>query len=228
MSMRILLVEDDLRMSGFIRRGLREENYTVDVAKDGEEGLYLAQVNPYDLVILDLLLPKKGGLDVLKTLRSERISLPILILTAKDKPSDKAAGLDAGADDYLVKPFSFEEFLARIRALLRRRGDLLPTVLRAGDLEMDTLRRRVTRRDKELSLTNREYEMLEFFLRHPDEVVTRSSLAEHVWEHDFDTFSNVIDVFVARLRRKVDSDFATKLLQTVRGSGYVLKPPQPK
>lgn len=223
--MRILLVEDDARMAGFIRRGLREENYTVDVARDGEEGLYLAQLNGYDLVILDLLLPKKSGLEVLKTLRLEKITSPVLILTAKDKPSDKAAGLDAGADDYLIKPFSFEEFLARIRALLRRRGDLIPTVLKALDLEMDTLRHRATRAGRELTLTNREYEMLEYFLRHPNELVTRSALAEHVWEHDFDTFSNVIDVFLARLRRKIDDGARVRLLHTVRGSGYMLKVP---
>ena len=224
--MRILLVEDDARMASFIRRGLREENYTVDLAKDGDEGLYLAEVNPYDLVILDLLLPKKSGFEVLRTLRTDRRQVPILILTAKDKPSDKAAGLDAGADDYLVKPFSFEEFLARIRALLRRRGELQGSVLRAANLEMDTLRRRVTRGGKELSLTAKEYEMLEFFLRHPNRVINRALLAEHVWQHDFDTFSNVIDVLMGRLRRKIDEGFEPKLMQTVRGSGYRLKAPE--
>ena len=226
--MRILLVEDDGRMASFIRRGLREENYTVDLAVDGEEGLYLAQVHAYDLIVLDLLLPKKGGLEVLAKLRQENIATPVLILTAKDKPSDKAKGLDAGADDYLVKPFSFEEFLARIRALLRRRGHLSEAVLRAADLEINTLKRRVTRAGKDISLTSREYVLLEYFLRHPNQVVTRSSLAENVWEHDFDTFSNVIDVLIARLRRKIDDGFDVKLLQTVRGSGYILQIPVKK
>lgn len=224
--MRILLVEDDARMASFIRRGLKEENYTVDLAKDGEEGLYLAQLNPYSLIILDLLLPKKGGLEVLKTLRSEKISTPILILTAKDKPSDKATGLDAGADDYLVKPFSFEEFLARLRALSRRRGALTETVIRIDDLEVDTLKRHVTRAGKEIPLTSREYALLEFLIHRQNQVVTRSSLAENVWEHDFDTYSNVIDVLIARLRRKIDDGFKAKLLQTVRGSGYILQTPE--
>ena len=226
--MRILLVEDDPRVASFIRRGLREEQYTVDLAKDGEEALYQGQGGQYDLIILDLLLPKKNGLEVLKNLRQERITIPILILTAKDEPKDKVAGLDAGADDYLTKPFGFEELLARIRALLRRRGDLTPTILKAGDLEMDTLRHRVTRSGKELLLTNREYNLLEFFLRHPRQVVTRTLLAQQVWDQDFDSFSNVIDVHVARLRRKVDDDFSVKLLHTVRGSGYRLEVPSQK
>ena len=220
--MRILLVEDDARVASFIRRGLREENYTIDVAADGEEGLFMAQSEEYDLVILDLLLPKKDGLEVLGTLRSKKITVPILILTAKDSLVDKVAGLDAGADDYLTKPFGFEELLARVRALLRRRGDMVPTVLQAADLEMDTLRRKVARAGKEIVLTNREYALLEFFLRRPNQVVTRSMLVENVWGYDFDTFSNVIDVHIARLRRKIDDDFSPKLLQTLRGSGYKL------
>ena len=221
--MRVLLVEDDQRVASFIRRGLRERQYTVDVAKDGEEGLFLAQTNDYDLMILDLLLPKKSGLEVLKTLRGAHQTLPILILTAKDELQDKVTGLDGGADDYLTKPFKFEELLARVRTLMRRRGDMIPTVLRAGDVEMDTLRHRVTRAGKELFLTAREYALLEFFLRHPNQLVTRTMLAEHVWEHDFDPFSNVIDVYLARLRSSVDKDHTPMLLQTVRGQGYMLK-----
>ena len=220
--MRILLVEDDSRVASFIRRGLREENYSVDLAADGEQALFLGQSEKYDLMILDLHLPKRSGHEVLRTLRAERVTVPILILTAKDGLEDKVAGLDAGADDYLTKPFGFEELLARVRALLRRRGDMVPSVLRMADLEMDTLKRRVTRRDKEIILTNREYALLEFFMRHPDQGVTRSLLAEHVWGYDFDTFSNVIDVHIARLRRKIDDDFSPKLLQTLRGSGYKL------
>jgi len=224
--MRILLVEDDSRVASFIRRGLREEQYTVDVTGDGEEALFLAQTNDYDLMILDLLLPKRSGLDVLRTLRAERISVPVLILTAKDEPEDKVTGLNAGADDYLTKPFGFEELLARLRALLRRRGDMIPTVLRAGDLELDTLRHRVTRRGQELVLTNREYALLEFLLRHTNQAVTRTLLAEHVWEHDFDPLSNVIDVHIARLRRKIDDGFSPKLLHTLRGKGYMLQLPK--
>lgn len=223
--MRILLVEDDARVASFIRRGLREEQYTVDTAKDGEEALFLAQTGEYDLIILDLMLPKKSGLEVLRTLRAERAVVPVLILTAKDELDDKVKGLDAGADDYLAKPFGFEELLARVRALLRRRGDLVATALRAGGLELDALRHSVVRGGRKLDLTSREYALLEFFLRHPNEVVTRTMLAEHVWEHDFDPLSNVIDVHIARLRRKIDDGFSPKLLHTVRGSGYVLKAP---
>ncbi len=219
-------MEDDPRVASFIRRGLREEHYAVDVASDGEQALFTAQTGEYDLIILDLLLPKKSGLEVLRTLRAEKVPIPVLILTAKDKPEDKVTGLDAGADDYLTKPFGFEELLARIRALLRRRGDMTPTILRLADLELDTLRHRATRKGKEIPLTNREYALLEFFLRHSNQVVTRSMLAEHVWEHDFDTFSNVIDVHIARLRRKIDDGFSPKLLQTLRGSGYKLALPE--
>jgi DNA-binding response OmpR family regulator len=221
--MRILLVEDDSRVASFIRRGLREERYAVDVAKDGEEALYLAQTGEYDAIVLDLLLPKRNGLEVLRTLRSERSTVPILILTAKDDLQDKVTGLDAGADDYLSKPFRFDELLARLRALLRRRGDMTPTVLRADELEMDVLRHRVTRAGTVLDLTSREYALLEFFLHHQGQIVTRTMLAEHVWEHDFDPLSNVIDVHIARLRRKIDDGFPQKLLHTVRGSGYVLQ-----
>ena len=224
--MRILLVEDDARVSSFIRRGLREEQYTVDVASDGEKALFLAQTGEYDLIILDLLLPKRNGLDVLRTLRGDNVTAPVLVLTAKDELHDKVEGLNAGVDDYLTKPFGFDELLARVRALLRRRGDLVPTVLRAADLELDVLRHRITRGGKELVLTSREFELLEFLLRHPNQIVTRTMLAEHVWEHDFDPLSNVIDVHIARLRRKIDEGFSPKLLETVRGRGYILQVPE--
>ena len=223
--MRILLVEDDSRVASFIRRGLREENYAVDVAKDGEEAVYMAQTGVYDLLILDLLLPKKSGLEVLRALRGERVNTPTLMLTAKDEVEDRVKGLDAGADDYLTKPFGFEELLARIRALLRRRGDLVSTLLKVGDLELDTLRHKAGRAGKELKLTSREYALLEYLMRHANRVVTRTMLAEHVWEQDFDPLSNVIDVHIARLRRKIDSDFRKKYLETLRGTGYILKDP---
>ncbi|MBI2093775.1 MAG: response regulator transcription factor [Candidatus Omnitrophica bacterium] len=224
--MRILVVEDDSRVASFIRRGLREEHYTVDTAKDGEDALFLAQTNEYDLIILDIMLPKKSGLEVLKTLRQERVHVPVLVLTAKDELQDKVNGLNAGADDYLTKPFGFEELLARVRALLRRRGEMVPTVLRIEDLEMDVLRHRVTRSGRLLNLTAREHGILEYMLRHADELVTRTMLAEHVWEHDFDPLSNVIDVHIARLRQKIDQGFSPPLLQTIRGRGYLLKAPE--
>lgn len=223
--MRILLVEDDSRVASFIRRGLKEENYAVDLAKDGEEAVYMAQTGVYDLLILDLLLPKKSGLEALRTLRAERVTTPTLILTAKDEVEDRVRGLDAGADDYLTKPFGFEELLARIRALLRRRGDMVPTLLKVGDLELDTLRHKARRTGKELELTSREYALLEYLMRHANRVVTRTMLAEHVWEQDFDPLSNVIDVHIARLRRKIDNGFRKKYLQTLRGTGYMLKDP---
>lgn len=223
--MRILLVEDDHRVASFIRRGLKEEQYAVDVAKDGEEALTQAQLETYDLLILDLMLPKRSGLDVLKTLRAEKSTVPVLILTAKDELGDKVKGLDAGADDYLSKPFGFEELLARVRALLRRRGDMVPTVLRALDLELDALHHRATRGGRDLGLSNREFALLDYLLRHTNQVVTRTMLAEHVWEHDFDPLSNVIDVHIARLRRKIDDGSRVKLLQTIRGRGYKLQVP---
>ena len=224
--MRILVIEDDKRVSSFIRRGLREEGYTVDTASDGEAGLLSAQTGAYDLMILDLLLPKQDGLEVLKTLRNEQVKTPVLILTAKDRLEDKVTGLNAGADDYLTKPFGFEELLARVRALLRRPSEMVPQVLKAADLEMDALKRRVTRGGKTLELTHREYSVLEYLMRHPRQVVTRTQLAENIWDHDFDTFSNVIDVTIARLRKKIDDGFSPKLLQTLRGMGYLLEPPE--
>ncbi|HTL71567.1 MAG TPA: response regulator [Candidatus Eisenbacteria bacterium] len=221
--MKILLAEDDARVASFVQKGLREERFTVDVAPDGEKALFLAETGDYDLAVFDILLPKKSGMEVLKTLRSRGSSLPVLFLTAKDRPKDRVAGLEAGADDYLVKPFSFEELVARVRALLRRRGEMNPAVLRVEDLELDTRRRRALRAGREIELTAREYKLLEFLMIHAGRVVSRTTLAEKIWEHDFDTFSNVIDVQVARLRRKVDDDFPVKLIRTVRGSGYVLE-----
>lgn len=221
--MKILLVEDDKRVASFVSRSLKEERFLVDEATDGEQALYLAQTGAYDVVILDLLLPKRGGMEVLQTLRAQGGTTPVLVLTAKDDLESKVKGLEAGADDYLTKPFRFEELLARIRALMRRRGDMAPATLRLADLEMDTLRHRVSRGGRPIQLTAREYALLEFLLRRAHRVVTRAVLAENVWEHDFDTFSNVIEVLIARLRRKIDDPFPVKLLHTVRGTGYVLR-----
>jgi len=224
--MRVLVVEDDAQVASFIRRGLREEQYAVDVVGDGEEAIFSAGSNEHDLIILDWRLPKRSGLEVLQAVRSDGVTTPVLMLTVRDALADKVMSLDAGADDYLVKPFSFEELLARVRALLRRRGSLVATVMRVDDLELDSMRHRVTRGGERLELTNREYAMLEYLMRNAGRVVSRTMLAEHVWEQDFDPMSNVIDVHMARLRRKVDGAFATKLLQTMRGSGYVLQAPE--
>jgi DNA-binding response OmpR family regulator len=223
--MRVLLAEDDAQVARFIRRGLREEQYAVDVAADGEEALFLAQTGEYDLILLDWMLPKRNGIDVLRTLRAQSVTAPVLVLTGRGEVTHKVEGLDAGADDYLTKPFRFEELLARVRALLRRRGDLVPTLLRVGDLELDGLRHRVERSGREIALTNREYALLDYLMRHAGEVVTRTALSEHVWEQSFDPLSNVIDVHVARLRRKIDDGFPQRLLQTVRGKGYAIRLP---
>ena len=221
--MKILLVEDEKRVGSFVARGLREEHYAVDWAEDGEKALQLVDLNSYDLIILDVMLPKRNGFQVLEQLRSRRKTMPVLMLTAKDKTEDKVEGFNTGADDYLTKPFAYEELLARVKALLRRSSDLVPDVLRVGDLEMDTLSHRVTRGSKIIDLTSREYALLEYFMRHAGRLVTRTQLSEHVWENEFDSFSNVIDVHVGRLRKKIDEEFEPKLLQTLRGSGYMLK-----
>jgi two-component system copper resistance phosphate regulon response regulator CusR len=218
--MRILVVEDDTHVANTLQLGLRKAQYDVDVAPDGERALVLARREDYDLVVLDMLLPKLDGIDVLRTLRAAGNGVPVLILSAREQIQDRVAGLDAGADDYLTKPFGLEELLARVRALMRRRGTIVPTVLRAADLEMDTLRRRVTRQGKDIMLTNREFELLAFLLRCPNEIVSRSLLAEKVWGYPFDPASNVIDVHVAHLRSKIDDGFEPRLLHTVRGQGY--------
>ena len=220
--MRILVVEDDRQVASFIRRGLLEQRYAVDLARDGEEALFLAETETYDLVILDWLLPKRAGIEVLRALRADRVSTPVLLLTGKDALSDKIEGLDAGADDYLTKPFGFQELLARVRALLRRRGSLLPSALRVDDLEMDILRHKVTRNGQLIQLTNREFALLEFLMRHANELVTRTMLLEHVWERDFDPLSNAVDVHVGRLRKKIENGWG-QLIRTVHGRGYILE-----
>ncbi len=225
--MRILVVEDNPKVASFIKRGLQEEHYAVDLASDGEEGLFLAQNPELDLIILDLLLPKQNGLEVLRALRKDHINTPVLILTAKDSPKNKVEGLDLGADDYLTKPFGFEELLARVRALIRRKNGLATNTLKLADLEMDLVKHKVTRGQKEIDLTNREYALLQYFLNHVGRIVTRTMLSSHVWEQDFDTSSNVIDVHIARLRRKIDDEFPEKLLRTIRGTGYILEATNP-
>jgi DNA-binding response OmpR family regulator len=223
--MRILAIDDDRRLCNVVKRGLVEEGYAVDLAYDGEEGEYLAEVNPYDLIILDIMLPNKDGIRVCHELRAKKVNTPILMLTAKDNVEDRVKGLDTGADDYLVKPFAFSELLARVRALLRREGMLKSPELRVGDLILNTLTRQVWRGQRPIELTTKEYVILEYLMRHPNVVVTRTMIEEHAWDYDFDSLSNLVDVYVRRLRRKIDSEGEDSLIQTVRGAGYRLKAP---
>ena len=223
--MRILVVDDDRRLCAVIKRGLLEEAYAVDLAYDGEEGEYLAEVNPYDLIILDIMLPNKDGIQVCRDLRAKKVNSPILMLTAKDTVEDRVKGLDTGADDYLVKPFAFSELLARVRALLRREGMLKSPELRVADLTLNTLTRQVWRGQRPIELTTKEYVILEYLMRHPNVVVTRTMIEEHAWDYDFDSLSNLVDVYIRRLRRKIDDEKDDGLIQTVRGAGYRLKAP---
>jgi len=221
--MRILVVEDERKVASFIRQGLEEEGHAVEVARDGAEAVDLLSGPPYDLIVLDVMLPRRDGFAVLRELRGRGVATPVLMLTARDAVADKVTGLDLGADDYLTKPFAFAEFLARVRALLRRGSDQRPPVLRIADLTLDPATRYVTRGARRVELTTREYALLEYFMRRTGRVLTRPMIAEHVWGIDFDHESNVIDVYVGYLRKKVDQDGETRLLHTVRGAGYVMK-----
>lgn len=221
--MRVLVVEDEKSLRGIIERRLAQENYSVDSCGDGADALDYICTGCYDCVVLDIMLPELDGLSVLRTIRSRHIHTPVLLLTARDSVSDRVTGLDAGADDYLIKPFAFDELSARIRAMLRRRSEEKSTVLTVADLSMDTLTQRVTRGDKRIELTSREYALLEYLIRSSDQVLTRGQIIEHVWNFDFESDSNIIDVYIRYLRRKVDDGFDRKLIHTVRGSGYVLR-----
>jgi two-component system copper resistance phosphate regulon response regulator CusR len=222
--MRILLVEDEPGAAQMLAKGLREQSYAVDVAADGEAAVYQASVNDYDLVILDVMLPLKDGFEVCRELRAGGLTFPILILTARDAPPDRVAGLDMGADDYLTKPFDFHELLARLRALLRRGPALRPETVEVADLSIDMRTRRVMRDGRQIELTAKEYALLEYMARRAGEVVSRAEIAEHVWDENFDPFSNLIEVYVQRLRRKIDEGHEPKLLRTRRGEGYILAP----
>ncbi|MCA9401995.1 MAG: response regulator transcription factor [Candidatus Omnitrophica bacterium] len=221
--MRILIIEDEEKIASFIERGLKEQHYTVDLAADGEDGLFKAEINPYDLIILDVMLPKMDGFQVCQSLRGKNINTPILMLTARDAVHDKVNGLDAGADDYLTKPFSFNEFLARVRALLRRERDEKVDKIAIADLELNILNHEVKRADKEISLTSKEFSLLKFLMINRNQVVTRTMISEHVWHEHFDSFTNVIDVHIKYLRDKIDKNAPKKLIHTVRGSGYTIK-----
>ncbi len=222
---RILIVEDEQKIASFARQGFHQEGFAVDVASDGIDGLHLAMTSDYDLIILDVMLPGRDGWSVLQEVRRHRPDQPVILLTALDAVSHRVRGLTAGADDYLVKPFAFSELLARVRNVLRRAPAHPVEMLRLDDLEMDLLRHKASRGAKALDLAPQEYRLLEFLLRHPGEVLTRTRLAEQVWDMDFDGDSNVVDVAIRRLRRKIDDASERKLIRTLRGVGYVLEAP---
>ncbi len=225
--MRLLVVEDDEKIGSFLRRGLGEAGYTVDLAADGEQGLRCFEEHPdYDAAVIDLMLPTMDGLTLIDTIRARGITTPILILSARRTVDDRIHGLQQGGDDYMVKPFSFAELLARIQALIRRDSRTrTPTTLAAGDLRMDLISRRVERDGRELELTAREYALLEYMLRNRDRILSKTSILEHIYDYSFDPQTNVVDVLVCRLRNKVDKGFGQKLIHTVRGMGYVLRTP---
>ena len=221
--MRILVIEDEKKVAKFIKRGLEEEHYTVDVAHDGESGFQLAKSEPFDLLIVDLMLPRKDGTTIIKELRAKKITTPIRILTAKSSVEDRVQGLDSGADDYLTKPFAFVELFARIRSLLRRGAADKSPMLRIADLELDLVTHKAKRGEKMIELTTKEYGLLEYFMRNKNRVLSRVIISEHIWNYNFDTGTNIIDVYVNHLRQKVDNGFQKSLIHTVRGVGYIMK-----
>lgn len=221
--MRILIIEDEKKVADFIRKGLEEQSYVVDTAANGVEGENLAGYNEYDVIVLDVLLPKQDGWTTCKNIRLNGVKTPILMLTSLGETEDKVKGLDLGADDYLTKPFAFDEFLARIRALIRRGGGGEATMLKLADLELELLERKVKRADKEVQLTQKEFALLEYLLRNKRKVMTRTQISEHVWGIDFDTGSNVVDSYIKMLRKKIDKDFSPQLIHTIVGVGYVMR-----
>jgi len=221
--MRILLADDDLKFCDVVRRGLEEEAYAVDCVHDGEEGLYYAENGPYNLIILDIMMPKTDGLEMCRRLRAKKNLTPVLMLTAKDAVEDRVAGLDTGADDYLVKPFAFPELLARVRALLRRESSVKSSELKVGELVLNTVTREVRWKGKLIELTSKEYAILNYMMRRPNAVVTRTMIEEHAWDYDLDSISNLVDVYILRLRQKIDPEQGKQIIQTVRGSGYRIR-----
>jgi len=220
---KILIAEDEKKVANFVKKGLQEEGYVVDLASNGEDGLELATATPYDLIILDIYMPRLDGLTVLKKLREEKIRTPVLLLTVRATIEDKVLGLDSGADDYLTKPFAFQELLARVRALLRRQTESGTNVFRVGDLSLDSVRRAVMRGAQRIDLSLKEFSLLEYLMQNAGRVLTRTMIIDHVWNYDFDNETNVVDVYVNYLRKKIDSGYEPKLIHTVRGVGYVLK-----
>ncbi len=221
--MRILIVEDEKLLADIIKKGLEEEDYSVDVAYNGEDGLFMAENEPSDLIILDIMLPIVDGITILKRIREAGVSTPVIMLTAKDALMDKVSGLDSGADDYLTKPFLFEELLARMRALLRRGSEAITSVIEIGDVTINTATHEVKRKGRDIPLSAKEYVLLEFMAINKNKVLSRTVLTEHIYDYDFDLDSNVIDVFIHRIRNKIDKGFEKKLIYTLRGSGYMLK-----
>lgn len=226
--MRILLIEDEKRLSETIKKGFEEASFALDQAFDGEEGLYLAQSESYDVIILDVMLPKLDGITVCKELREKKIAIPILMLTAKAQVEDRVKGLDVGADDYLTKPFEFMELKARVNALLRRNYRQPETTITIDNLEIDPVKHIVNRASKQIALTPKEFAILEFLARHKDKPVTRTQITEHTWDYNFDSLSNVVDVFIATLRKKIDGGQKNKLIHTVHGVGYVISERKPR
>jgi DNA-binding response OmpR family regulator len=224
--MRILVVEDNHRLSAALRQSLVDAGYAVDAAHDGQEGQELAEAAPYDAIVLDVMLPVRDGIEVCRALRRRRVNTPIIMLTARDTVADRVRGLDSGADDYLVKPFALSELLARLRALLRRDAPQKSGLLRAADLTLDPATHLVERGGRNIELTARLYALLEYFMRHPNQLLTREMIESHIWSYDFDATSNVVDVYVRRLRIRIDDPFDLKLLETVRGAGYRLRAPR--
>jgi DNA-binding response OmpR family regulator len=221
--MRILVVEDERTLSGIMQKRLKREGYSVDCAFDGEEAILYIEMGAYDCIILDILLPKKNGLNVLKKIRENNLLTPVLILTAKDSVNDRVAGLDAGADDYMIKPFSYEEFSARVRSLLRRNAGQKSTTLIYSDLKIDTVNKTVYRGDAKINLSGKEFALLEYMMRNPARTLSRGQIIDHIWSFDFDSDSNIVDVYISYLRNKIDGGREPKLIRTVRGTGYVLK-----
>lgn len=223
--MRVLVVEDNVKMAESIRRGLEERGYSVDVCHDGEDGLRLATTEPYDLIVLDILLPKRDGVEILRRMRQKELQTPVIFLTAKDAVDDRIKGLDFGADDYIVKPFSYGELMARVRALIRRTHSETPNILKVGDLTLDLEQHEARRGDRTVALSSKEFVLLKYFMQNAEKVLTRTAIGEHVWDMSFTGLSNVVDVYVNYVRNKVDRGFAKKLIHTIRGVGYVMRKP---
>lgn len=227
--LRILVVEDDEQLNGVIARGLKEEGHAVDVAFTGPDAQYMAEVNPYDLIVLDWMLPGSSGIDVCERLRQKGFGMPVLMLTAKGAVADRVQGLDSGADDYLTKPFAFDELLARVRSLLRRQTAVKSNLLQIADLSLDRRTHQVYRRGMPITLTSKEFSLLEYFMLNPDLVLSRRTIEEHAWNYEYESESNLIDVYIRRLRRKIDDPFQLKMFETIKGSGYRLRSmPQPE